>query len=179
GCRVPARFVIRRDCDAERNRHDLPRPKASRVRTGVGSAEPLTSRAKKESSMITRKLKGVVVFAVAVLVTATGFAQTGTDRPGTAITTPGSERYSEAWYRPATRWQKMSDLIGKPVTSASGGDRIAEVKDTAVDPDAGRLLYYVIEFESKMNKGNKWFAVPVNATNLTPDAKSIVLESTI
>src|SRR5262245_6868875 len=84
---------------------------------------------KKESSMNTRKLKGAIVFAAAVLVTAQAFGQAGTDKPGTVITTPGGERYSEAWYRPATRWQKSGDLIGKPVTSSAGGDRIAEVKD--------------------------------------------------
>lgn len=79
----------------------------------------------------------------------------------------------ESWFRPASRWQKTSDLIGKNLTDATTNEKIGEIKELVVDPDSGRILYLAVEFDNKMGQGTRWYPIPVSAVHMTDDYKAM------
>lgn len=94
---------------------------------------------------------------------------------GTMTNTDRHTTYSR-WNEAPTRWQKADDIIGKDVTNRATNEKIGEIKDLAVDPDSGRVIFTVVEFDSKMGHGNRWYAMPLASTTLTPDAKSVQVD---
>jgi sporulation protein YlmC with PRC-barrel domain len=70
----------------------------------------------------------------------------------------------QRWCRPASSWQKASDLIGKDVLNRQNSD-IGDVSDIAIDPDTGRMLYAIVSY------GGKYVAVPWSALSLSSDVK--------
>lgn len=79
------------------------------------------------------------------------------------------------WHKPATRTQKASDLIGKPVKN-SKGENLGKIENLAIDPKAGRVLYAVLSFGGMMGVGDKNFAIPFNALELPLDATHFVMD---
>lgn len=100
-----------------------------------------------------------------------------TGNTGTMTNTGRHDTYSR-WNEAPTRWQKAEDIIGKDVTNRVTNEKIGEIKDLAVDPDNGRVIFTVVEFDSKMGHGDRWYALPLASTTLTPDAKSVQIEYT-
>lgn len=74
----------------------------------------------------------------------------------------------------APRWQKSTDLIGKNVTN-SGGDNLGEIEEIVVDPNSGRILYGVLSFGGFLGMGDKLFAIPWQALQLSGDNKAFTL----
>jgi len=87
-------------------------------------------------------------------------------------------RVRQRWNEAPTRWQKANDVIGKDVTNRATKETIGSVKDLAVDPDTGRVIFAIVEFDDKMGHGDRWYAMPISAVELTPDAKSMELDYT-
>lgn len=77
-------------------------------------------------------------------------------------------------YQMARRWQKSSDLIGKNVTN-SGGENLGEIEDIVVEPKSGRILYGVLSFGGFLGMGDKLFAIPWQALQLSGDAEAFTL----
>ena len=70
---------------------------------------------------------------------------------------------------------KASDLIGKRVQSTDG-KKLGEVKDLVINPGDGDIQYVVLDFGGFLGVGDKYFAVPWEALQLTEDQKAIVLD---
>ncbi len=66
------------------------------------------------------------------------------------------------------RLYKVSELIGKNVHNATG-DELGEIKELAIDPRAGRIVYFVLSSGGFLGMGNKLFALPWEALKLTPE----------
>src|SRR5947207_13607949 len=49
-------------------------------------------------------------------------------------------RFSEAWFAPAKRWQKASDIMGKPEKN-NAGEKVGEMGELAIDVDDSRIIY--------------------------------------
>lgn len=86
------------------------------------------------------------------------------DRP--AASTGDADR--DRWNQPVTVWQKTTDLCGKDARSA-GNEDVGKMIDLAIDPDAGRIIYGILQFEGKL------YAVPWGATSLSGDARHFVI----
>lgn len=69
---------------------------------------------------------------------------------------------------------KATSLIGKKVQSEEG-KKLGEIKDLVIDPEDGDIQYAVLDFGGFLGIGDKYFAVPWEALNLTDDQKAIVL----
>src|SRR5512132_2622078 len=67
---------------------------------------------------------------------------------------------------------KASNLIGKRVQSTEG-KKLGEVKDLVINPDDGDIQYVVLDFGGFLGLGDKYFAVPWDALQLTQDQKAI------
>lgn len=76
------------------------------------------------------------------------------------------------WAVPASRWQKVNDLIGKDVNAMANNEKLGDVDDVIVDMDSGRLLYYIVENDGRQS------AVPVAALKLPADAAHFQIAST-
>lgn len=72
------------------------------------------------------------------------------------------------------RWTKGNDVIGKAVKNSQGED-LGKIEDLAVDPNSGRIIYAVLSFGGFLGLGEKYFAIPWDALELTGDAKNFVL----
>ncbi|HEY3246489.1 MAG TPA: PRC-barrel domain-containing protein [Phycisphaerae bacterium] len=70
------------------------------------------------------------------------------------------------------RIQKASDLFGKDVKN-TGGEKLGDVKDLAIDPDHGQVPFVVV---SVGTLGTKWVAIPFSALSLPADAKNFNLD---
>jgi len=104
----------------------------------------------------------------------------GTSTNGAAYAS-ADERHTGSrhrWHQAPTRWQKADDVIGKDVTNRVTGEKVGNVKDLAVDPDNARVIFAVVEFDSKMGHGDRWYAMPISSIDLTPDAKSMQIDYT-
>lgn len=97
-------------------------------------------------------------------ITGGDFAKTesSTGTTGTGDTSSLSAR--QRWCRPASSWQKASDLIGKDVVNGQNTD-IGDISDLAIDPDTGRVLYAIVSYSGR------YVAVPWGAADLSSDAK--------
>ncbi len=78
------------------------------------------------------------------------------------------------WYRPATKCQRASDLMGKEVKNPEN-EKLGKIENLAVDPDAGRVIYGVLSFGGFLGIGDKLFAVPLSSLKLSDDNKQFVL----
>jgi len=70
---------------------------------------------------------------------------------------------------------KASNLIGKRVQSTEG-KKLGDVKDLVINPGDGDIQYVVLDFGGFLGVGDKYFAVPWEALQLTEDQKAIVLD---
>jgi sporulation protein YlmC with PRC-barrel domain len=70
---------------------------------------------------------------------------------------------------------KASDLIGKNVQNTEGKN-LGEIKDLAIDPIEGEILYAVLSFGGFLGVGDKYFAIPWDAMALDEDRKHFVLD---
>ena len=70
---------------------------------------------------------------------------------------------------------KASSLIGKRVQSTEG-KKLGEIKDLVIDPLDGAVQYAVLDFGGFLGLGDKYFAVPWEALQLTGDQKAVVLD---
>lgn len=86
-----------------------------------------------------------------------------------------SSSSNDTWTRPASRWQKASDLMGKEVVSASSGQDMGDVRELVIEPDGGRVIYYIVDFENELGHGDKWFAIPASLVRLSNDYKNVLL----
>jgi sporulation protein YlmC with PRC-barrel domain len=82
-----------------------------------------------------------------------------------------SDNYRGRWYHQVSEWAKASDLIGKNVKNPQD-EGVGEIKDLAVDPDAGRVIYGILGYS-----GHR-YAIPWQAFDLTGDQKHLVLNVT-
>jgi sporulation protein YlmC with PRC-barrel domain len=73
------------------------------------------------------------------------------------------------------RWQKATDLIGKPVKNAANED-LGKIEEIVVDANSGRILYGVLSFGGFLGMGDKLFAVPWQSFALPDDANAFVLD---
>ena len=69
---------------------------------------------------------------------------------------------------------KATTIIGTRVQSLERKD-IGEVKDLAIDEYTGEIRYAVLSFGGMLGIGNKYFAIPWEALDLTDDAKYFLL----
>ena len=69
---------------------------------------------------------------------------------------------------------KASTIIGTRVQSLERKD-IGEVRDLAIDEHTGEILYAVLSFGGVFGIGDKYFAIPWEALDLTDDAKYFLL----
>ena len=70
---------------------------------------------------------------------------------------------------------KASSLIGKRVQDADG-KKLGSIKDLVIDPSEGEVQYAVLDFGGFLGVGDKYFAVPWEALQLTEDQKAVVLD---
>lgn len=105
--------------------------------------------------------------------TQTGQPPAGQGQPDTNRSMAGASVTGKE-FRAPQRWQKASDLIGKDVTNTADED-LGDLKDIVVDADSGRILYGVVDFGGFLGIGNKLFAVPWGAINLSADYKELVI----
>ena len=87
------------------------------------------------------------------------------DTPSGRTPTMGSEtgatgNFRDRWYQKVTVWQKVSDLVGKNVKNQQNQD-LGEINDLVIDPDAGRVIYGILDFRGKL------YPVPFNAMNIS------------
>ena len=72
---------------------------------------------------------------------------------------------------------KASDLIGMKVEGADG-KKLGDIKDMVVDPEDGSIEYVVLDFGGLAGIGDKYFAVPWEAVELSSDNKKLLLGAT-
>ena len=109
------------------------------------------------------------------LVEATVNTQTGeviNQRDINALSFTGMGRSDE--FAMAQRWQKATDLRGKKVTNAAGED-LGKIEDIVTDPQSGRIVFGVLSFGGFLGLGDKYYAIPWPALQLTGDAKTFIL----
>jgi len=70
---------------------------------------------------------------------------------------------------------KASTVVGMRVQSTEG-KKLGEIKDLVIDPSDGSIGYAVLDFGGFLGIGDKYFAVPWEALQWTPDHKAIVLD---
>jgi sporulation protein YlmC with PRC-barrel domain len=70
---------------------------------------------------------------------------------------------------------KATSLIGKKV-QGSDGKKLGSIKDLVIEPDDGEVQYAVLDFGGFLGVGDKYFAVPWEALQLTEDQKAVVLD---
>lgn len=70
---------------------------------------------------------------------------------------------------------KISTMVGMKVQDTEG-KRLGEIKDLVIDPADGSIGYAVLDFGGFLGIGDKYFAVPWEALQWTPDHKAIVLD---
>ena len=70
---------------------------------------------------------------------------------------------------------KASSVIGMRVQSTEG-KKLGDIKDLVIDLSDGGIGYAVLDFGGFLGIGDKYFAVPWEALQWTPDRKAIVLD---
>lgn len=69
---------------------------------------------------------------------------------------------------------KASNVIGKKVQNEEG-KRLGEIKDLVIDPEEGGINYAVLEFGGFLGMGDKYFAVPWEALQLSDKQDYFIL----
>jgi sporulation protein YlmC with PRC-barrel domain len=70
---------------------------------------------------------------------------------------------------------KVSTVVGMKVQDTEG-KKLGDIKDLVIDPADGSIGYAVLDFGGFLGIGDKYFAVPWEALQWTPDHKAIVLD---
>ena len=70
---------------------------------------------------------------------------------------------------------KLSTVLGMKVQDTEG-KKLGDIKDLVIDPVDGSIGYAVLDFGGFLGIGDKYFAVPWEALQWTPDHKTIVLD---
>jgi sporulation protein YlmC with PRC-barrel domain len=70
---------------------------------------------------------------------------------------------------------KVSTVVGMKVQDTEG-KRLGDIKDLVIDPADGTIGYAVLDFGGFLGIGDKYFAVPWEALQWTPDRQAIVLD---
>ncbi len=73
------------------------------------------------------------------------------------------------------RIQKASDLIGADVQN-DRGEKIGDIKDLAIDPDRGRVVYVVMSFGGFLGAGDKLFALPTGVLQMPGTGGPVVVK---
>jgi sporulation protein YlmC with PRC-barrel domain len=69
---------------------------------------------------------------------------------------------------------KASNIIGKDVENTKGED-LGDIKELVVNPENGEIAYAVITYGGFLGLGDKYFAVPWSALNISQDREHVVL----
>jgi sporulation protein YlmC with PRC-barrel domain len=69
---------------------------------------------------------------------------------------------------------KASSVIGKKVQNEEG-KRLGSIKDLVINPEEGDINYAVLEFGGLMGMGDKYFAVPWEALQLSDNKEFFIL----
>jgi sporulation protein YlmC with PRC-barrel domain len=70
---------------------------------------------------------------------------------------------------------KVSTVVGMKVQDTQG-KKLGDIKDLVIDPVDGSIGYAVLDFGGFLGIGDKYFAVPWEALQWTPDHKAIILD---
>ena len=70
---------------------------------------------------------------------------------------------------------KASNVIGMKVESTEGKN-LGKIKDLVLDPAEGDVQYAVLDFGGFLGIKDKYFIVPWEAINFTPNGKKIMLD---
>ncbi|MCB0128297.1 MAG: PRC-barrel domain-containing protein [Caldilineaceae bacterium] len=60
----------------------------------------------------------------------------------------------------------------------TAGDKIGSIEDIMINPQQGRIEYMILSFGGFLGFGDKWFAVPLTASEIRTTDKTIVLDVT-
>ena len=91
---------------------------------------------------------------------------------GTKVTrteTTTTTTITHDWSKPASRWQKASDVMGKNVETPTG-QGVGDVDDLIVDMGSGRVIYFIISCGV-----GRQCAVPAGGIQLPADAKKFII----
>jgi len=72
---------------------------------------------------------------------------------------------------------KASDVIGMKV-EGTDGKKLGDIKDLVIDPMDGDIDYAVLDYGGFLGVGDKYFAVPWEALQLSEDGKKVILDVT-
>ena len=72
---------------------------------------------------------------------------------------------------------KGSDVIGMKVEGPDG-KKLGDIKDLVIDPMDGDIDYAVLDYGGFLGVGDKYFAVPWEALQLSEDGKKVILDVT-
>jgi sporulation protein YlmC with PRC-barrel domain len=97
---------------------------------------------------------GIVALALMALLTANALSAEARDKSGVL---------------------KVSTVIGMKVQDTEG-KKLGDIKELVIDPADGSIGYAVLDFGGFLGIGDKYFAVPWEALQWTPDHKAIVLD---
>jgi len=70
---------------------------------------------------------------------------------------------------------KASEVIGTKVVDTNG-KKLGDIKDLVLDPGEGDVQYAVLDFGGFLGIGDKYFAVPWGAFQMSADHKALVLD---
>jgi sporulation protein YlmC with PRC-barrel domain len=83
----------------------------------------------------------------------------------------GHGEKTPAYMQPARRWQKVSDVTGKPV-QVNAGENIGKVENLIIDDVSGRILFVIISCDGKFS------ALPPSKVELQESGKKFMLSCT-
>ena len=72
---------------------------------------------------------------------------------------------------------KASELIGMKVVGIDGKN-LGDIKDLVINPDDGAIDYAVLDFGGFLGIKDKYFAIPWDALEVTPDKGKILIDAT-
>lgn len=81
----------------------------------------------------------------------------------------GSTRQDMSFMAPK-RWMKSSDLVGKSVENPQN-EGLGKIENLAIDPQSGRIIYGVLSYGGILGIGDKLFAIPWSALDLSRNGK--------
>ena len=86
------------------------------------------------------------------------------------------EQNNDASPETPLRIVKASELKGRSVEN-DRGEKIGEIQNLAIDPDAGRVVYVVLSFGGLLGMGDKYFAVPPSVLKIPGAGTSMAVLS--
>ncbi|MCC6312244.1 MAG: PRC-barrel domain-containing protein [Trueperaceae bacterium] len=96
------------------------------------------------------------------------------DQPGVSTNnTPIQQISDEQWDRKPFSCKRAEKVIGSKVENASGND-LGHIKDLAIDPSSGRVVYGVLSFGGFLGLGEKYFAIPWKSLDRNADGDYVL-----